>query len=227
MRLIRLLFSSDLLLPLLLLITYIVFLVLIRGVIPTGDELVDAFASLYQKYGYEIIFFSAFLESLVLVNFFVPGQIGMALGVIFAKTGQTEFPLVVLFVSLGSLLGFIIDFILGYFGFSDIFNKLGYGYLLKKGREQLIKFGKRGLALSFVHITIAAFSSLSAGTLKMNWFTFALIASISTLFWVTVWSIVIYLLGDVILLVFRRYTFLILLLGITILFLGRIKNVRR
>lgn len=227
MRILKLLFTSDLLLPLTLLITYITFVVIVRGVIPTGDELVDTFAVLYSKYGYEIIFFSALLESLILVNFFVPGQIGMALGIIFAKTGQTQLSLVVLFVTLGSFLGYLINFILGYSGFSDILKRLGYGHILKTVRDQLYKFGKRGLALSFIHITIGAFSSFSAGTIKMNWLIFATITLLSTLFWAIFWSIIIYSLGETVLLVFRKYTFLVILLGVGILFLGRVKNVRR
>lgn len=218
---IKAIFSSDLALPILLLITYIIFLIIVRGVVPSGDELVEAFASLYQKYGYEIIFFSALLESLVLVNFFVPGQIGMALGIIFSRTGQTELPLVVLFVTLGSFLGYMTDFILGYFGFADIFDRLGFGHLLKKGRQQLVKFGKRGLILSFIHITIGAFSSLSAGTIKMNWLAFSTMALFSTLFWVTIWSIIIYNLGEVVLLLFRRYTFLVIFMGIGLMLIGR------
>lgn len=218
---IKTILSSDLALPILLLITYIIFLIIVRGVVPSGDELVLTFASLYQRYGYEIIFFSALLESLVVVNFFVPGQIGMALGIIFSRTGQTQLPLVVLFVTLGSFLGYMTDFILGYFGFADIFDRLGWGHLIKKGKKQLVKFGKRGLILSFIHITIGAFSSLSAGAIKMNWLTFSTIALFSTLFWVSIWSIIIYNLGEIVLLVFRRYTLLVILLGIGILFAGR------
>jgi len=211
----KFLFASDLIMPIVIFISYVAFIFILRGVFPSGEELVTAFAELYRKYGYEIIFFSALLESLILVNFLVPGQLGMALGIVFSRTGETQFPLVILFVTFGAFLGYMIDFILGYFGFSKILTRAGYGGLVEESKNQTKKFGKRGLILSFFHITIGSLSSFSAGTIKMNWLLFSIIALFSTLLWTLLWGVIIYALGDIVVDIFKKYAFF--LVGLFIL----------
>ena len=62
---IRFIVKYDLILPIGLLLTYIVFLVVARRVVPTSDELVLVFQDLYSRYGYEIIFVSALLKGAI------------------------------------------------------------------------------------------------------------------------------------------------------------------
>lgn len=203
---------SDLILPLVLIIAYIVFLVVARGVIPTSEELVATFADLYAKYGYEIIFFAAVLECLVLVNLFVPGQLAMAMGVIFARSGQTDLVTVVLVACAGAITGYMLDFILGAYGFSEIIKKLGYGNLLVQAKKQLRRFGKRGLALGFIHANIGSFLSLAAGASNVSWKIFVPTSIIATFFWMTCWAIVIYIFGEIILMLISKYGFLLIAL---------------
>lgn len=203
--------KSDLVLPFILLLVYLFFLIVVRGVIPTSDELITTFAKLYADYGYQIIFLAALLESLVLVNLFVPGQLGMALGAVFARSGQTELGLVILFASLGAISGYLIDFILGYFGFSDVIKKMGYGGILAQAQKQLKKFGKRGLIFGFLHSNVGAFLSVIAGATNVSWKLFIPISTISTFFWLSLWGILIYLVGDIILLLISKYSFLLIL----------------
>lgn len=217
----KIILGIDLLLPLILLISYLLLVFVLKGVMPTGEEIINTFALLYQKYGYEIIFLSALLESLIVVNLLVPGQIGMALGAIFAKTGQTQLPLVIFFVVLGSILGYLINYTLGYFGFFDILKKIGLDNLLNETQKQLDKFGKRGLILSFIHVTIGSLSSFAAGVVKYNFLTFFLIAFFSTIIWMSIWASLIYAIGEVFLEVFKKYSFLIFVLFIGLIFVGR------
>ncbi len=215
-------FSLSSIAPLVLIALYLVFLVFIRGALPTAQEIIDHFASIYERYGYEIIFVSAALESLVLVNLFVPGLVAMALGAIFARTGHIELTLVVLAATSGVLLGYIIDYFLGYFGFGDFFSKTGLGWMVKKAREQLNKLGTHGLILGFAYPNVASFLSLAAGTVKMRFGWFLLIAILSSAFWMPIWGIVIYSLGDIFLTVLTKYSFLIVLVVATSLILVRI-----
>lgn len=200
---------SDLILPTVLIIAYIIFLVLARGVIPTPEELINTFASLYSKYGYEIIFLAALLETLVSVNLFVPGQVAMAMGVIFARSGQTELSLVILTASAGSICGYLLDYVLGSYGFADIIKKAGYKNLLDQAQKQLKRFGKRGLIFGFIHSNVGSFLSLVAGAANVSWKIFIPIAIVATFFWTTLWGILIYIFGEIILMIISKYGFLL------------------
>lgn len=210
-NLIRLIIKNDLILPITLLATYIVFLIVARGVVPTSDELINVFADLYSKYGYEIIFVSALLEGLVLVNLFVPGMVALALGAIFARTGETDLTLVILTASLGIVLGYVIDFLMGYFGFGDTLKKLGYEGLLNSSRDKLKRFGNRGLIVGFFHSNVGSFLAFASGTMRLSFSNFIVVAIASTIVWATLWGIAAYYFGDIFLFVIKRYSFLLVL----------------
>lgn len=214
--------SSDLFLPAFLLIVYIVFLIIARGVIPTSDELIQTFASLYASYGYQIIFLAAALEAMVLINFFAPGQIAMAMGAIFASTGQIELSFVVLTATSGVMFGYCIDYLLGYFGFSDVLKKMGYKDFVVTADKKLKEFGDRGLILGFIHTTTASFLSLTAGVIGMNFFKFFIIALCSSLVWLSMWGSLFFMIGEPLLKVITRYSFLILIVILAGLFLLRL-----
>jgi len=211
LNLLRLIVKNDLVLPITLLATYIVFLIIARGVVPTSEELIDLFADLYTKYGYEIIFISALLEGLVLVNLFVPGMLALALGAVFARTGQTDLTLVILTASLGIVLGYIIDFLMGYFGFGDTLKKLGYEGFLNASRDKLKKFGNRGLIVGFFHTNVGSFLAFAAGTMRLGFLNFLIVAVASTLVWATVWGIAAFYFGEIFLNIIKRYSFLLVL----------------
>lgn len=217
--LIQLIIKYDLVLPLSLLLTYIVFLIVARRVVPTSDELVAVFQGLYTRYGYEIIFVSALLEGLVLVNLFVPGMVALALGAIFARTGQTDLTLVILTASLGTVLGYLLDYLTGYFGFGETLKKLGYENFLVTSRENLKKFGNRGLIIGFFHSNVGSFLAFAAGTIKYNFLNFLAVAIAATFLWATVWGIAAYYLGDIFIYIIKRYSFLLVLAGIAFIVL--------
>lgn len=207
--------KSDLVLPFILLASYGAFLFVIRGVLPNPDELLRFFSIYYAKFGYEIIFVAALLEGLVLVNLFAPGQVALALGIIFARTGETSLPLIIIAVVLGALTGYMIDFLIGLYGFGDILKRFGQGGYVEKAKKELQKAELKSLFVSFIHENIASYMSLAAGTVNYNAFRFFFIALFSTIFWTIAWSILIYSLGDFFLVIIRKFS---LILGI--IFIG-------
>jgi membrane-associated protein len=214
----------DLLVPLLLIVGYIILVFFARGILPSSDELITIFSKLYASYGYQILFISALMEALILVNLFVPGQVAMALGIVFARSGETELGLVVFVVALGSILGYTIDFLLGYFGFSSVIKKIGYGHVVVQADKQFAKLGTKGFILGFVQSNIASILSFVAGTSGMSWRVFMTITILATFFWVGIWSLIIYALGDVVLLIIRKYMFLVILIFLSGIFLSRLAS---
>lgn len=219
--------STSLILPVLLIATYVVFLILLKGTFPSGDEIISHFASIYERFGYEIIFISAFLEALVVVNFFVPGLITMAMGAVFARTGVTELQLVIFFASLGLILGYIIDFLLGCLGFAGFLKKVGYGQILTKAKKQFDRFGAHGLVLGFIYPNVASFLSFAAGSAGMNFKLFFSLAVLSSALWMPAWGLLIYAMGDIFLTIFTKYGFLVAVFVISAIILQRVwKKVR-
>lgn len=221
-KFIQMIVGSDLILPAFLLIAYAVFLFIIRGILPTSEELLTLFSKYYATYGYEILFVAALLESLVLINLFAPGQVALALGIVFSRTGETQLPLVILAVSCGVIVGFIIDYLVGYYGFGDVLKHFGQGSVFDKAKKELKKNGGRSIFISFINPNLGAYMSLAAGASKLEITVFGFIALFSILFWVIAWSLLVYALGDVVLVIIKKYTLLLsaIFIGILIISFG-------
>lgn len=221
--------GSDLILPAFLLIAYVLFLFFIRGILPTSEELLALFSKYYATYGYEILFVAALLESLVLINLFAPGQVALALGIVFSRTGETELPYVILAVCCGVIIGFTIDYLVGYYGFGDILKRFGQSHVIDKAKTELKKNGGRSIFISFINPNLGAYMSLAAGASKLEITMFGLIALFSIFFWVSSWSLLIYLLGDVVLTIIKKYTLLlsVIFIGILIVSFGIKKPVKK
>lgn len=213
--------KSDLLLPLFLIITYIGLLVLLKGTFPTSEELLNAFGSIYLKYGYEIILIAAFFETLILANLFLPGGIALALGALFARTGQTDLLWVVLIGSMGAIAGYTVDYFLGSLGFAQIIKKTAYSKVLETASQRVKRMGTNGLILGFIHANLGSFIAVSAGAINYPFRSFITVMVVSTFFFSTLWAIGVYALGDIFLTILRRYGFLLVIFVICGLMLSK------
>lgn len=219
-------FLASVVIPFALIIAYLIFYIFLRGALPTTEEIIKHFTTLYSRFGYEIIFISAILEALVLVNFVVPGLIAMAMGAIFARTGHIDLTLVIITAALGLLLGYMIDFLLGRLGFGRIMRKLGWGWVLNKAQIELNKFGTGSLIVGFAYPAVASFLSLAAGATGMRLVNFFILAFLSCAFWVPLWGIIIYALGEIFLTIITRYSLLVVAIVAASLFLFRLWRVK-
>ena len=227
-RYLRSVFSASLLAPLIFLALYITFLLALRGSIPSSDELVEHLTKLYERFGYEIIIIGAFLESMVVVNLFVPGASAVTLGAIFARSGQIDLTLAVLAASLGAIFGYIIDFLLGKFGFGLAFKVFGYGGAIEKAKLKIENGKVKTFGLSFIHPNIGSIVALAAGAIGMRFKNFLMLCGLSTLAWFSFWGIVVFSLGDVFLNLLTKYIWVVVLLFLSVWLLATIYgNTRR
>lgn len=215
-------FPIELILPLAIIIAYVFLLFAIRGSMPTPEELVGHFTALYQRFGYEIIFIGAVLEALIVVNFFVPGVTALVLGGVFARSGQLELTLVVLAATAGALVGYTIDFILGFLGFGKVVSKMGYSRVLEKARRNVNKFNIVTTALGFIHPNVGSFMSVAGGTLELPFNRFLILASLMSLFWFSVWGLLVFAVGDIFLTILTRHFFVVLIIVFSVLILSAV-----
>lgn len=187
------------------LIAYGLFLYFISGVMPTSDRLVAHLSSLYERYGYEILFFGALLEAWVVVNVFAPGMVALAFGGVFARTGHISLPYAIAVAASGAIIGYMIDYLLGYFGFSKLIERLAGIDAFNKFKRRISGMDIKLFGMGFFHPNVGSVIALAAGTVKMHALGFLLVSSISTLFWFSLWGILVYELGDIVLFVLNRY----------------------
>ncbi len=156
------------------------------------------------------------IEALFIINFFAPGAVAVGLGAVFARSGQLDLTIGIILAVAGALLGYILDYLIGFFGFSKVVEGLGFKEYTKQATIQLKASYFKSFSLGFIHPNIGAIVSVAAGILKMNFLRFILLAALSTTAWYSLWGILGFALGEVFLTVFTKYAFIIMHLVLSI-----------
>lgn len=194
-----------------LVVFYVGFLILVRRSFPTSEELLSSVSSFYGNWGYEIVFIASLVEALILINLFVPGTVAVGLGAVFARVGELDLTIGIILAVFGALLGYILDYCLGFFGLSKVIESLGFKRSLEKSIRFLQISSIRSFSLAFIHPNIGAIASFAAGSLKMNFTKFLTLSSLSTIAWYSLWGILGFALGEVFLKVLTKYAFVLLI----------------
>jgi membrane-associated protein len=187
---------SSLLAPIILLIIYIAILTIVKGSLPPADQIIANLESLYSKYGYEIIFIGAFLEGALIIDLFVPGSSIVLFGAVFASTGAIQFPLYLLSAFCGFTLGFFVDYLLGYYGWSGVLVSLGLGKELEKAKTKMRQMGGRAFFLGYFHPDVASLFATAAGIIKLDLKEFFLYNFLAGSVWLLLWSSLAYFVGE-------------------------------
>lgn len=215
---------TSILTPLVFIVVYLIFFFILRSFFPSSKDLIDQLSAVYGRFGYEIVILGSMFEALVLINLFTPGIAAVGLGVVFAKAGELDLTLVIVLAVIGALVGFMLDFFLGKFGFAQIMERLGFGKVIGQTKGKLEKFNLRTFSLGFMHPNLGALVSFGAGALKMDFRRFFLLALLSTMVWYIIWGLLIFALGGVFLTILTKYTYILFLLVGTIWLLSTIFN---
>jgi len=193
--------------PIFLLTVYFLFLILIRAVLPPQDELIEHLSGIYERYGYEMIFIGAFFESLILINFLVPGVVTIGLGAVFARVGELNLGYAILAATGGCLLGYMIDYAVGSLGIEEILKRLSSQDSFEKAQANVEKYAFKSSLVGFIHPNLGAFLSVVIGASRITFKTFIVLAGLSTLFWMSVWGLLIFSFGKLFLIVLTKYVF--------------------
>lgn len=176
---------------------------------PPQDELIVHLSGLYERYGYEMIFIGAFFESLVLINFLVPGVVTIGLGAVFARVGDLNLGYGILAATAGCMLGYVIDYVIGSLGIGEILKRVSNKKTLDETKKSVEKYALKSFILGFIHPNIGAFVSIAVGASKVTFKTFFILVTLSTLFWMSLWGLLIFTFGKLFLVVLTKYIFAI------------------
>lgn len=187
--------------PLVVLIFVIILTIAYRLLeLPSSNELVSLAREYYAQYGYWVVLIGALVEGLLFINWYLPGSVVIVLGVIFAS--QTEDLSVILVVSLiiiGFFITALINYGLGRFGWYYLFVKLGLGPSLNRMKQRVARYGLPVIFSTYFHPNVGALTATSAGILKLSFAKFALYSFLTLLAWNTLWGLIVYLVGPVVL----------------------------
>lgn len=200
----------------LILLTFFIIWKLLK--LPPEDQLVQIARSYFDKYGLITVFVSAIIEGLLLVGWYYPGSLVIFLGVIFAGKDIIGVAEVVLVVSAGLFIAYIINYFLGKYGWYKLFLAFGLKEPLDKTESKLSSHGSTAIFMSYWEPNLASLTSTAAGILQFPIKRFLIYSLLSLLVWDSFWGISIYFLGDMALSLIG-FKFALIVMAIWILYL--------
>jgi membrane protein DedA with SNARE-associated domain len=101
----------------------------------------DAAHSLFERYGYWVVFFGTLTENTLLVGLIVPGALVIILAGLAAEEGSISVPIAVGLAWLGTVLGDTISYCLGRFGWGRFGHLPMFADVEEKVRKPLLRRG--------------------------------------------------------------------------------------
>ena len=172
--------------------------------LPTLQEWLDLLGQFYEQYGYLTVLLGTWGENTALLGFFLPGNSLALLGALYARLGMLQLGWVVFFATLGTVLGYHIDYLLGRFVLVHVAARWSRGRLgrrmrlaarLRLGRRLLRKHGGKAILLSHLIGHLRSFVALSAGMTHMNYRRFLSYELLAATLWNTGFCLLGYLLA--------------------------------
>src|SRR3989344_6840803 len=183
---------------------------------PSSEEIIAFTQKYYETYGYSVVLVGALAEGALLINWYLPGSIVVALGVVFAKQAGLNIFLMLGLVVLGFFLTALFNYALGRFGWYHVLLKLGLQTPLEKMQSKVADKGLKILFTTYVHPNFGALAATAAGILRLPFAKFFLYSLISIAVWNSFWTIIFYYFGSALL---NHLNFLIIIGGIFIYFM--------
>jgi membrane-associated protein len=168
------------------------------------QEWLELLKQFYQHYGYLTVFLGTLGENTAFLGFFLPGNSLALLGALYARVGTLQLGWVVLFATLGTVLGYHIDYLFGRFVLVHAASHWSTGGLgrrmrlaprLRLARRFLKKHGGKAILISHLIGHLRSFVALSAGMTGMHYGRFLGYELIAAMLWNTAFCLLGYFLA--------------------------------
>lgn len=172
--------------------------------LPNIQEWLDWLGQLYQHYGYLTVLLGTLGENTAFLGLFLPGNSLALLGALYARLGTLQLGWVIFFATLGTVLGYHVDYLFGRFVLVRAASRWGAGKMgrrirlaarLRLGRRLLRKHGGKAILLSHLIGHLRSFVALSAGMTCMNYRRFLAYELVAATLWNTAFCLFGYLLA--------------------------------
>jgi membrane protein DedA with SNARE-associated domain len=155
----------------------------------------DAAHSLFESYGYWVVFFGTLFENTLLLGLIVPGALVVIIAGLSAHDGTISWPIAIVVGIAGTMIGDTISYCLGRYGWT----RFGQGDTVRQFEEKvrgpLLRRGPLFVLVYHFAGYTRVVGPAAAGFLKMPFHTWAVADYIGASLWVTAYLGLGYLLG--------------------------------
>jgi membrane-associated protein len=168
------------------------------------DQWIELLGTLYDRWGYLIVFLGALFENTALLGLFLPGASLALLGAFYAQQGTLQLGWVIFFAWAGTVFGYHADYLLGrllltrllgLWGDSWLGRRLRLAARVRLGGRFLTRHGGKAILLSHVVGHVRSFVALSAGATHMTYRRFLAFELVAALLWNTAFCLLGYFAG--------------------------------
>jgi membrane-associated protein len=183
--------------PLIILAVYLILIPVwnISG-FPSGDRLIEILQDAFANYGLWIVLVGAIFEGLLLIGFYFPGATIIFLGVILAGNDLGMVAKIVIIVSLGFIISYIIDYLIGKYGWYKLLVKFGLKSSIDDARKKIENNGLHAIMLSYWNPNFASIIATAAGVLESPFWKFFTYNFIGVIAWNIIWGVLAVFLGE-------------------------------
>jgi membrane protein DedA with SNARE-associated domain len=185
--------------------------------LPGPSNLVEHSKYYFDKYGLIIFFFTALIESLLLIGNYFPGTLILLFGLSTLIDSPQKVFEAYIYISLGMLLGYIVNYFLGKYGWYKILEKIGYKDELIKIENKLLNNNLSSVTFLYFLPGFGSLLSTSFGVLRFNFLKFISFTFFIVLAWNCAWAIAVYFLGNTVF-QFINNGYLVLVAGVFYIF---------
>lgn len=164
--------------------------------LPSDEELVEIIRGWFNQYGLWIVLVSAIIEGMLLVGWYYPGSMVIFLGVIFAGKDISQVIITVFFVTIGLFMAYILNYIIGKYGWYKLLLKFGIKEPIESAKRRLTKYGFGGIFGSYFMPNLAALTSTAAGILHFPFRKFFIYSLGAVSIWNIFWGSLVFFLGE-------------------------------
>jgi len=180
--------------------------------LPPEETLARIAKSYLDRYGVVIVLASAYLEGLLLIGWYFPGNLVIVLALIFAAGEPSRFVLVAAVAGSGLLSAYVTNFFAGKYGWYRLLLAFGLREPLDNAQRRLTKYGLSAIFTTYWQANLASCISTAAGILQFPAARFLAYSLTAEALWTTFWASIIFFLGSAALSLvgFRMILFLVM-----------------
>ena len=167
-------------------------------------EWIKLLGEFYNHYGYLTVFLGTLGENTAFLGFLLPGNSLALLGAVYARLGILNLGWVIFLASLGTILGYHVDYLLGRFvlarvasgwSASRLGRRIRLAGRLRLARLLIAKHGGKAILISHLFGQLRSFVALSAGLTGMKYLRFLGYELVAAALWNTAFCLLGYLLA--------------------------------